>query len=164
MKNDADVIIVGRGGGSLEDLWAFNEELVARAIFAARTPIISAVGHESDTTISDFVADLRAATPTHAAMLASLSLTETLADLIQSRIRLRSLLLAHINNKRFSLAKRKTTLKDPRVLLFRHWQKLDEQSKKLSETIEQKLKSCPLIVRKIGRFNTKVRTMAYIAA
>ena len=66
-KEDVDVIIIGRGGGSIEDLWAFNEEELARAIFAADTPIISAVGHESDFTISDFVADVRAATPTAAA-------------------------------------------------------------------------------------------------
>ncbi len=67
---EADVMVVGRGGGSLEDLWAFNDESVARAIFASRTPIISAVGHEVDFTISDFVADMRAATPSHAGEIA----------------------------------------------------------------------------------------------
>jgi exodeoxyribonuclease VII large subunit len=83
-----DVLIVGRGGGSIEELWAFNEESVARAIFASNVPIISAVGHETDFTIADFVADLRAPTPTGAAELAVPHLTELLERLAQRKVRL----------------------------------------------------------------------------
>ena len=85
-----DVIIVGRGGGSIEDLWAFNEEIVARAIWNCKTPVISAVGHETDTTIADYVADLRAPTPSAAAELAVDDMVAIRAAIEQDRIRLRN--------------------------------------------------------------------------
>lgn len=95
-----DVIIVGRGGGSIEDLWAFNEEMVARAIFQCNTPVISAVGHETDYTIADFVADLRAPTPSAAAELAVCDIAALSERLSQYETSLKKLLLDNIAEKR----------------------------------------------------------------
>lgn len=97
---DFDTLIIGRGGGSIEDLWPFNEEKVARAIFAAKTPIISSVGHETDTTIADLVADVRAATPTAAAELAVPVLVEELARLQDYQQRLARSLQKTLQQKR----------------------------------------------------------------
>lgn len=87
-RQECDVLIVGRGGGSLEDLWSFNDERVARAIFASQIPIVSAVGHETDVTIADFVADLRAPTPSAAAEIVSRNQQELLRQLQSGQQRL----------------------------------------------------------------------------
>lgn len=97
---DLDTLIVGRGGGSIEDLWPFNEEIVARAIYDCRIPVISAVGHEIDFTISDFVADLRAPTPTGAAEMAVPQINDVANYLNQLEIRLNSIIVHKIKNYR----------------------------------------------------------------
>lgn len=100
-----DVLIIGRGGGSIEDLWCFNEEIVARAIFDSDVPIISAVGHEIDFTIADFVADMRAPTPTGAAEMAVPNKKDIEILLNQITLRLNKALLNNISNKQFRLKK-----------------------------------------------------------
>ncbi|CAH2466267.1 MULTISPECIES: exodeoxyribonuclease VII large subunit [Bacillus] len=96
---DIDVLIVGRGGGSIEELWAFNEEVVARAIFTSEIPIISAVGHETDFTIADFVADLRAPTPTAAAELAVPNIIELQEKVLQRTLRLQRAMRERVHKK-----------------------------------------------------------------
>ena len=108
----ADLIITGRGGGSLEDLWAFNDERVARAIFDSDIPIISAVGHEPDVTISDFVADLRAATPSNAAELAVPDINEVRDNITGHNLRIRQAVLRELSQKRKWLS----DISDRRVL------------------------------------------------
>ena len=98
-----DVLIVGRGGGSIEDLWPFNEEIVARAIFKSEIPIISAVGHEIDFTIADYVADLRAPTPTGAAEMAVPNITDLINMLSNYKVRINEALTNKINYKRLYL-------------------------------------------------------------
>ena len=124
---DLDVIICGRGGGSIEDLWAFNEEIVARAIFASQIPIISAVGHEIDFTIADFVADLRAPTPTGAAEMAVPNLVDLRTLIEQYKIRSNENIknIINYNMKRLDALKSSYVLKNPLVLYEVKEQKLD---------------------------------------
>lgn len=138
---DLDVLIVGRGGGSIEDLWAFNEEIVARAIYASNIPVISAVGHEPDFTIADFVADLRAPTPTGAAEMAVPNMVDLINYIKQIEIRLNK----NVTNKLDTLSKQLSNLKNSYVLsnplasFEIREQKLDTLVNRLNSVITYKL-------------------------
>ncbi len=124
----ADVLIVGRGGGSLEDLWAFNEEKVAAAIFHSKIPVISAVGHETDFSIADFVADVRAPTPSAGAEMATQETTQQLQGLAQIKSRLASYVLTSLkhHHKQLDNLKRHPCLFSPLSILEPHLQRVDD--------------------------------------
>lgn len=136
-----DVLIVGRGGGSIEDLWAFNEEEVARAIFGCGTPVISAVGHETDVTISDYVADMRAPTPSAAAELAVFDYEEFLEKLRSIKYTLEKNVRNQYLYKRSVLENMTLRLEkmNPEKVLFDKRQQLDSCADHLKDLVERKL-------------------------
>lgn len=129
--NGFDVILVGRGGGSLEDLWSFNEEIVAQAIFHSELPVVSAVGHEVDFTIADFVADIRAATPSAGAELLSPDWQEMYASFLGMEQLLTQSISAKINDLKKQLDWRRSNLRHPGSRLQEHAQRLDELEMRL---------------------------------
>lgn len=136
---DLDVIILGRGGGSIEDLWAFNEEIVANAIYKCDIPIISAVGHEIDFTISDFVSDLRAPTPTAAAELAVPNTIELINNINQIKLRLGKSITnkLELNKNKLNALLNSYVLKNPKGLYEIKAQKLDNLIDKLEANINR---------------------------
>lgn len=143
-----DVMIVGRGGGSIEDLWAFNEECVARAIFECRTPVISAVGHETDTTIADYVADLRAPTPSAAAELAVMDLREYLRTLNQYKSRMEQAAENRVNecrelafrySRQLEYLSPENQIREKRQILIDMREKLEERMRRRLEDSRHRL-------------------------
>ena len=140
-KKGVDLIIVGRGGGSIEDLWAFNEEIVARAIFECRIPVISAVGHETDTTIADYVADLRAPTPSAAAELAVFEYETFLNEVEEYRIKIRKAIRQKAEWEKMKIGQYALQLKylHPRNKLRDKQQRTVELVERFRQTMERKI-------------------------
>ena len=157
--NLADVIITGRGGGSIEDLWAFNDERVARAIYESDIPVISAVGHEPDVTISDFVADRRASTPSNAAEIAVPDMTELLRGLHNAGNRLiqSELNLLERENQRLSNLSQKRALMDPTAFLQDKKMHLDYIQQKLGGAARQTLETD---ARRFAQLTAKLDAMS----
>lgn len=161
-----DVMIVGRGGGSLEDLWAFNEEVVARAIFASEIPVISAVGHEVDFTIADFVADLRAATPTAAAELVVPHSADLAATIDAQTHRMARAVARFIEQARgrLALAERSEWFRDPLSRIAQRQQMVDEATGRLGRAAEKLREVRRMALHELEVRLIRVRPQALLAA
>jgi len=142
IRQECDVLIVGRGGGSLEDLWSFNDERVARAIFASRIAIVSAVGHETDVTIADFVADLRAPTPSAAAELVSRNQIELLRQLQSQQTRLEMAMDYYLaqQNRTFTRLHHRLQQQHPQLRLARQQTTLMKLQRRLDDAMQTSLR------------------------
>ncbi len=159
---DMDVLIVGRGGGSMEDLWAFNEEIVARAIYNSKIPVISAVGHEIDFVISDFVADLRAPTPSAAAELVVGEMEQITQKIRDFQTRIYAALTNNLSLKkeRFSSLLSSYVLRYPEERLFQYKQEIDDFSERIERTCSHILE---LLTERLVNLSGKLNMLSPLA-